>query len=257
MIRFSRGVVFIKTVLFDIDGTILRCNGAGKKAMVMASEEVYGTRGLMEEYNFQGRTDSLILRESLIPAGISENTLTAGLDRFKERYFSLLEGLIREYDVVLLPGVEDLLRALNGRDDVFVGLLTGNYAEGARIKLSRFGLNGYFRTGVFADDTAIRNEMPCIARERLKSDHGWNCDFRDIYIIGDTIYDLECARTWGAVSVAVATGWTGRDVLLSQEPDYFFEHLGDTAAVLEIFEKDIIPVLRDQELPSAGSEYRP
>jgi phosphoglycolate phosphatase len=57
--------------------------------------------------------------------------------------------------------------------------------------------------------------------------------FNNIIIIGDTVYDIECARHSGSVSVAVGTGWTGRDVLVSHNPDFYFDDLAETDLVIK------------------------
>ena len=45
----------------------------------------------------------------------------------------------------MLPGVDQLVRALSADDRVLLGLLTGNVEEGARVKLGPTGLLPYLR----------------------------------------------------------------------------------------------------------------
>lgn len=188
----------------------------------------------MEAVDFQGKTDPLILRESLGVMGFSEDDINRGIDGLKRRYFERLADYIRDSASVLMPGVEDLLERLAGMDSVLPGLLTGNFRESARIKLGHFGLNRYFEYGVFGDDAAYRNDMPPIARRILRERYDIDLPFDDIVIIGDTAYDIECARASGAVSVAVGTGWVGKEALLSHGPDHYFEDLSDTDGVLAV-----------------------
>jgi len=68
----------------------------------------------------------------------------------------------------LLPGVGELLDSLAARDDVALGLLTGNWEQGGRIKIGRYHLNRYFPFGSFGDDGMDRNELPPIALARAK-----------------------------------------------------------------------------------------
>ncbi len=193
---------------------------------------MFGTVGRMDSVDFQGKTDPLILRESLGVMGFSDDDIDRNTDALKRRYFSHLAEYIRESPSVLMPGVGELLERLSGMDRVLPGLLTGNFRESARIKLDRFGLYRYFGFGVFGDDAAHRNDMPPIARRILREQYALDIPFGDIVIIGDTVYDIECARAAGAVSVAVGTGWVGKDALLSRGPDHYFEDLGDTDSVL-------------------------
>jgi len=223
----------VKAVLFDIDGTILKSQGAGKRALEHAVTDLFGTTGAMDTVQFQGRTDPYIIHESLEPAGIARVEIARRMDEIKERYFSYLRRYIREVDVVLLPGIRDLLAVL-GRESVIVtGLLTGNFVEGARIKLGVFDLFPLFQTGVFGDDTSVRNEMPAIARERIRALHGTAPDFGDMVVIGDTVHDVECGKRAGARTLAVGTGWTPADVLIAQGPDLYLDSLGDTRQALE------------------------
>ncbi len=201
--------------------------------MEKACMDTFGTCGVMNQVNFQGKTDPLILYESLVPSGVEKKEIDARLGVFKERYFANLERYIREVETVLLPGVTALLEQLEGRDGLLVGLLTGNFMEGARIKLSVFGLMKYFPFGVFGDDTHIRNEMPGIARKKIKDLYDADVDFGRMAVIGDTIYDIECGKKSGAVTIAVGTGWTDETELLAKKPDYFFRDLSNSKEVIE------------------------
>jgi phosphoglycolate phosphatase-like HAD superfamily hydrolase len=223
----------MKALLFDIDGTLVRCHGAGKSALMEAARETYGTFGTMDRFDFQGRTDPIIIRESLPGAGLDEAAIARGLPRMKERYFELLARNIETTGVELLPGVGELLEKLSDRDGVVLGLLTGNYEEGARIKLSAHNLYERFSFGVFGDDAAVRNDLPAVAKDRLRSRFNLDLPYRDMIIIGDTVHDIACAKHAGAVSVAVGTGWAGREVLLSRQPDFYFDDLGDWKDFIE------------------------
>ncbi|MBN2158615.1 MAG: HAD hydrolase-like protein [Spirochaetes bacterium] len=218
--------------MFDIDGTLLKCFGAGKKSLIQACQEVFGTVGKMNAVDFQGKTDPLILIESLGIMGYREEDINKNIDRLKELYFRHLDDNIFDASSILLPGIEELLQLLSDREDILLGLLTGNFRESARIKLGRFDLNRFFRFGVFGDDASYRNDMPAIAREIIRREYGIDIPFGDFVIIGDTVYDIDCAKTSGAVSISVGTGWLAPEILLARNPDYFFKDLSDTRAVM-------------------------
>lgn len=196
--------------------------------MVQAAIAVYGTAGDMDTVDFQGKTDPLILIQSLTPHGINQNTIFERMEDYKTLYFDLLQQTMPQSDAVLLPGIRELLHTLKKYDNLIVGLLTGNFYKGAMIKLNYFDIFHYFTMGVFADDTYIRNEMPFVALQRLQAVTGTVFTPEDLIIIGDTIYDIECGKASGATTVAVATGWTDAETLLQHNPDYFFHELSDT-----------------------------
>ena len=105
-----------------------------------------------------------------------------------------------------LPGVPALLETLQAREDVFLGLLTGNFRDGARIKLERFDLWRYFRCGAFGDDSPDRNALVPVALERAAACGMVPLQPADVLVVGDTPNDVACAQVVGAVPVGVATG---------------------------------------------------
>jgi len=192
-------------LLFDIDGT-LTIGGPGKTAFRVALERIYGTAGPIADHDFSGKTDPLLLRELLSAAGHAPDEIEAGRARFWEVYLAELEARLAAEPVTVLPGVRELIDALERRGDVFLGLLTGNVRGGARLKLGAAGLWEHFPVGAFGCDHESRNELPHFALTRARAH--WGRDFRreDTVVIGDTPRDVACGRAVGAVTVAVATG---------------------------------------------------
>ena len=224
----------IKAVLFDIDGTILNCNSAGRAALVKATLDIFGTIGRMEKVDFQGKTDPLILKESLSIMGFSDKDIEEKSDLLKEKYFFYLQENIKTYEVTVYPGIKEILHSLSERDDIILGLLTGNFTESAKIKLSSYDLNRFFRFGVYGDDAPVRNLLPEVAQKRISELFDLKIDFKNTIIIGDTIYDVRCAKYSGAVSIAVGTGWGKPENLKSEEPDFYFDDLGNINEFMKI-----------------------
>jgi phosphoglycolate phosphatase-like HAD superfamily hydrolase len=75
--------------------------------------------------------------------------------------------------------------------------------------------------------------LPSLAARRAHALLGSRFEPTDVIVIGDTPHDIDCARAFGAVAVAVATGQYPPDELRAERPDYFFEDLSDTERVLE------------------------
>lgn len=224
----------MRLVLFDVDGTLLSARGAGRRAIAAALEEVYGTRGAVDTYDFHGKTDPQILYDLLTEAGFPE---TAIREREGELFRRYVDHLTREVGdgprVELYPGVDPLVRALAGRSGLLLGLLTGNIEAGARIKLAPTGLLPYFRVGAYGSDSADRTRLPAVAAARAARLVGRAFEGRDMLVIGDTPLDIACARAFGARVAAVATGRHGVEELAAHAPDLLFADLGETARVLE------------------------
>ena len=208
-------------LLFDIDGT-LTVGGPGKTAFRIALERTYGTAGPIVNHDFSGKTDPLLLRELLSAAGRDTHEIEAGRTRFWKVYLAELEARIGGEPVTVLPGVRELIGVLAERDDVFLGLLTGNVRGGARVKLAAAGLWDFFPVGAFGSDHESRNRLPHFALRRARAHWGRTFSGADTVVIGDTPRDVECGRAMGAATVAVTTGrfsaaelaWAGADRVL-------------------------------------------
>ncbi len=220
-------------VLFDIDGTLLRTAGAGARALThaLATElelELGRVTAAMATVDFRGATDRAILRnlgEAL------DLPLEPRQERLLQRYFAALELHLAEASVEVLPGVNELLAVLGLRQDVYVGILTGNFRPAARLKLGAIGHAALVeRAGGFGEDGLRRHDLAAAARERLWA-AGVSPEAR-IVVVGDTEHDVACGKHIGAHTVAVATGWTARETLLAAEPDLFLDDLSVHERVL-------------------------
>ena len=224
-----------KVILFDIDGTLILSGGAGMRALNRACEEVIGFRDALAEVRVAGRTDRVILHDAMRKAGRElDDQLLAVL---RARYVQLLQEEIQYPGrgvKAILPGVRDLLDILASRPDVFLGLVTGNFEDGARIKLEYFDLWRYFRCGAFGDDATDRNDLVPFAWRRAL-DCGLDGTGVDrVLVVGDTPHDIACARAAGATPVAVATGsFTAEELRMAGGADVLSD-LSDTQAFLSL-----------------------
>jgi len=218
----------VRLVLFDIDGTLLSARGAGRRALGRALERVYGTSGAIDGYDFRGKTDPGIVMDLMLGAGLPREAVWERLGDCFEEYVRGLVGEIGDgRGVVTLPGVMQLVSRLDSTPEVLLGLLTGNIEEGARVKLAPTGLWPYFQMGAFGSDDADRRRLPSLAARRAEALTGRPFRPQDVLVIGDTPLDIECARAFGAVAVAVATGQYARAELLAEEPDLLFDSFAD------------------------------
>lgn len=190
----------------------------------------------MEKLDFQGKTDPVILNESLHMMGFSEENIRDKTGLLKQKYFEHLSENIRNYEVIIFPGIIELLEHLSAMKDIALGLLTGNFTESAMIKLGSHDLNRFFRFGAFGDDAPVRNLLPEVAKRRMDELFCTDIAFKDTFIIGDTIYDVRCARYAGAVSVAVGTGWGEPDTLKNENPDHYFNNFENFNEFIKLLE---------------------
>ncbi|HEV3383693.1 MAG TPA: haloacid dehalogenase-like hydrolase [Gemmata sp.] len=220
-------------LLFDIDGTLLRTGGAGKAAMETGLRLAFGVAELRDEVPYSGRTDRAIGRDMLAVHGIEpsfENQV-----RLQEAYLSQLPVSLAKLDGNVCPGIAELLQILHPRDNVLLGLLTGNIRRGAEHKLGHFGLWDYFVCGGFGDEHYERDDVARTAIAEVTAHLGQTPDINDVWVIGDTPLDVRCARAVGAKVVAVATGWHPEEELASHKPDFLFTDLSNPDALLRVW----------------------
>jgi len=217
-------------VLFDIDGTLLTTGGAGQRAMERALASEFGVAAPTEDIPAAGRTDWAITYD-LLKFHRIENS-AAIRNRFTSAYFSALPETLAELNGRVLPGVVELLEELHSRENVRLGLLTGNFREGARLKLKHYGIDHYFRFGGYGDEHHSRDDVAHLAYAACHEHAGTQVAVDRVWVIGDTPADVACGRAIGANVVAVATGIFSYDELAATRPDFLFHDLSDPSPFL-------------------------
>jgi len=224
-----------RLVLFDIDGTLLVSAQAGRRALKAAFEAEYEDLEFFDRVRLDGKTDPQILAELHVAAGRPERNTAVSIERLLASYVTHLEHEITErgHLVRTCPGVPELLDALAARDDVVIGLLTGNIVPGARLKLGAAGIGfDRFAVGAFGSDSAHRPDLPPIAAARAATLFGRVPHGEEVVIIGDTPADVACGAGICARALAVATGGYSFDDLSATGAYATFATLADTGAVL-------------------------
>ena len=223
-----------KLVLFDIDGTILLSAGAGRRAITAALAQEIGDAAVFHRIRFDGKTDPQIVVELLEAAGHAGPHSLERVEALCARYVTLLEEeLATATGMRLMPGFPAILDRLEETEGVVLGLLTGNLAQGAALKLKAAGVEpARFRVGAFGSDSRHRPDLPAIAAQRAAPLFGRVPAGDDVVIIGDTPADIACGSGIGARAVAVATGSYGIAELEACGAHAVFPDLADLEAAL-------------------------
>ena len=224
-----------KLILFDLDGTLLWSDGAGRAAIHKALMDEIGTVGPIDSVPLAGRTDMAIARELLRASNHPDAERDDCVRRVCDRYVELLEGELQssERHVRVYVGVHELLETLGARKDAVVGLLTGNVEHGATLKLKAAGIDpGQFRVVAYGSDAYSRDALPPIAVSRAGAVMGCIPRGNEVVIIGDTPADMTCGKGIGARAIGVATGPFEVADLEEAGGHAVFNDLSDTEAVV-------------------------
>jgi phosphoglycolate phosphatase len=220
-------------ILFDIDGTLIRTGGAGKAAMELGMKTAFGLREVSDNVPYSGRTDPGIGRDLLRENGIDPTE--ENYARLRDAYLAALPGQLHELGGEVCVGIREILQHLEREPDVLLGLLTGNVREGARLKLSHFGLWDSFAVGGFGDVHTDRDDVAHSALASVREHLGRNYPAEQVWIIGDTPLDVKCARAVGANVVAVATGWHELEELHTTGADHVFADFSEPHQLLKLW----------------------
>jgi len=164
--------------------------------------------------------------------GVTDGSLEAAVSAFAEAYLAEFPRSLAEKGGRVLPGVPELLDALDHEVPGF-GLATGNLRRGAAAKLGHFGLWERFAGGGFGDSHSVRAELvrrasPSCEALRVGADPA------NTIVLGDTPLDVEAAHRAGAKALGVGTGRFTAVELLAGGAEFAVDDLSDTARVLEI-----------------------
>src|SRR5512138_1798938 len=232
----GNGALPFAVYLFDVDGTLVNAGGAGRRAFERALVDRCGTPRQtppLGGLRLDGLTDRLIARKALEVLGLPFDD--AFCDDILARYVEHLHAEIEGPGYAVLPGVLAILEALRARAGL-VGLCTGNVVEGARLKLRRGGLDGYFDWGAsavfgFASDGEERELLVHAALRRAAAHLGRPVAPRSAVIVGDTPRDVAAAHHAGCTVLGVATGRFSVDELAACGADHVAPTLEDPDAV--------------------------
>ncbi len=213
-----------KSIIFDIDGTLLYARGIGRKAFGIAFRTAYGIDYPdVEKLCFVGATDSGVVRNMADECGV-KNTIA------KEEHFFL--ALTKEIDEELsrkkplvYEGVPELLEELN-ITGFSLGIITGNIRATAWSKLRHGSIDSHFSFGAYGDDHHKREKITETAISRAPADSPVSI------MIGDTPLDIHAAKTNNLKAIAVATGWVSAKELAEAGADLVLNDFSDTQSCI-------------------------
>ncbi|MGI9519820.1 MAG: HAD family hydrolase [Pirellulaceae bacterium] len=215
---------------FDIDGTLLLSGGAGRVAMMRTMQAMYGLSEL-NRIEVHGRTDRGIIRDLFDSHDLHLDDTV--FDEFRARYHDSLAECITDCPGTLMPGAVEVLEFLNSTANVRLGVLTGNSGRAAHIKLEAYGLRHYFEFGGYGEFHFDRNDVARDALAACREQYHPDAIQPDqVWVVGDTIHDISCARAIGANVIAVATGNADVSLLSQHQPDLVMEDLTSAEAFI-------------------------
>jgi phosphoglycolate phosphatase len=222
----------IKTLLlFDIDSTLLRADDATRQAINKTFGKLFGIKNPQQNVPFSGRTDLSIFKDVAL-ALLGRPLRSEELEQVVAGYLTLLPGELKSCAFHLMPGVALLLPLLSSRKDVILGLETGNLESAAYMKLKRGGIDRYFSLGGFGSDGEDRTVLVRTGVARARNLNHEIIPEKNIFVIGDSPYDISAGRNLGVNTIAVGTGLVAREKLMAESPSHYLKDLSDIPAFM-------------------------
>ncbi|MPV89662.1 HAD hydrolase-like protein [Georgenia ruanii] len=119
----------------------------------------------------------------------------------------------------LRAGVADTLRALRAAGAV-TGVVTAASEAAMRYDVEHTGLQGVFDHV----HTSVRDKAARLAELRSLG--------REAFYVGDTAYDIECARSAGYIAIGVGAGYQAEAILAAAGADHHLERFADLLGIV-------------------------
>ncbi len=220
---------------FDIDGTLVDCDGAGMRSLEFAARQLFNGRLSFDGIDAAGRLDPWIFAEAFRRSGFTPDE--DQLDELRQTYVEELDDAL-SHDVMVsraLPGTRPLIERLTRQPGAVVGCLTGNLRAAAEIKLRRSGFDlAHFLLTAYGDEAETRPGLVSLAVQKASDHLGQPLRSDRVVVVGDTPHDVAAAQENGCRSVAVATGRYSERRLTSAGADHVLPDLTDPSVILSM-----------------------
>lgn len=212
----------INTVLFDFDGTIMNTNEVIIQSWQHTFRTLTGSEVPVEKILATMGEPLELTMANFFP----DVPVQTAVDIYRSWHHDKFDELIQ-----LFPGIYGLLEILKERD-YKIGLVTSRLKFTTMKGVNKFGLEKYFDYILTADDTDKHKPDPApilVALDKIGSVP------EESIMVGDTMFDILCARNAGVPSVLV--DWsiavtesqrTGPDA-----PDYIIKEAKELLHILE------------------------
>ncbi len=221
-----------KLILFDVDGILIKHASVGKSAIISLIKKHFGLDISSSKIPIDGKTYRRIFVEKLSEFGVEDPEKHEKFEIAMKDPSPIVEAVENGLKFEQIENVENFIKELISQNHV-IALLTGNSSESARAKLEPPGLWNYFPLGAFGSESLVRGELVALAINEAEKETGLKFDKKDVFVIGDTPLDVECAKYGGVKSIAVATGRESLETLEKEKPDFVFRDFSDIDKILE------------------------
>ncbi|MBV1756374.1 MAG: HAD-IA family hydrolase [Dethiosulfatibacter sp.] len=207
----------IKNIVFDLDGTL-----ADSEELILKSfQHIYKTfKGHEVSESHIKKTFGEIL-EKVIKSEFDEDYQIV-VSEYREFHYENFDKYMKLYD-----GAKEIIEELY-LNNYTLGIVTSRLGLTAMKILEMYNITKYFKSIITADMCVNHKPHPDPLLKCLNDLGGTK---EETIFIGDTVFDLECARNAGITSVLVS--WSNLDTsLLAVKPDFVINQYDDIKNII-------------------------
>jgi len=213
----------LKSVLFDIDGTITDTNPIFLDAIIQTHFEMTGQLKNREFFHFSlGIPSPVTMRILDIPQEKRMLYIQRWQEHIKEKM----------HEVVLFPGIVTVLENLR-EWGLSMALVTSKIRSEFSFQFESFGLNHFFQTVICADDAPRPKPNPDPLFEACS--HLGVKPLETVYV-GDSRYDIMAAKAAGIPFLFASWGSVDPNSVLELHPEFY---LKEPLEILDVVQKKI------------------
>lgn len=210
----------IRSIVFDLDGTLMKSDSTIYKSTVQALKE-YNITDKLPEIEFTNKI-GYHFKDIFEHLNITVPDLDKFIETYRSFYFDYIE------DTEIYPHIVETLSYLR-ENNIIVSLLTTKMQEQADRIIDYFGLEKYFAL-VFGRRKGVPikpapDQLLSICRETgIPPDQ--------TIMVGDSELDIQCGRNAGTKTCAVTYGYRTKEFLTSESPDYLISDIKELLLIL-------------------------
>ncbi|GAA5417188.1 pyrophosphatase PpaX [Paraliobacillus ryukyuensis] len=210
----------IRTILFDLDGTLINTN-----ELIIASFT----------HTLEKHTGRTYTREEILP--FIGPPLDESMRHVDESQAEAMVQTYREHNianhkkyVVAYPTVVETVKTLKEKG-YQLGIVTTKIRETAELGVKITGMEGMFDVIIGLDDVTNAKPHP---EPIIKALTELNANPMHALMVGDNYHDIESGHNAGVKTAGVAWSIKGEATLAKYEPDYMLKEMKDLLPILEV-----------------------
>lgn len=209
------GMFMLQAIIFDVDGTILDTEQAILRSL---------QRTLLEETQKEYAFEELRFALGIPGKDTLQRLNVDDIEKVHQKWSAAVLDFSQEVSV--FPNLEAVIQSLACKP-FQLGIVTSKTRQEVTDEFDPFGLSDYFTQIISASDTEQHKPHPeplltCLELLQVAPE--------DAIYIGDSIYDLQCAKQAGA-KFALAL-WGAKTTKGYEEADYFLQEPSDILTII-------------------------